>query len=166
MSCEHAPTPVSFGTPSPASSARLVTPGWNSYHSQKWGYTIGYPASWYELGNLGAPDTEQYFANRKDIRQPMGMGADGVFVAVSMVSGQCRAVPPGSVDGTAQLMVDGHPVTRVTGLLGQPEAYWSSYASVPKGANCFAFAFIFGSKTARDANLQITDQMLTSFTTS
>jgi hypothetical protein len=169
--CGQPTSPASFGTPSPASSARLespVTHGWNSYHSQKWGYTINYPASWYDLGNLGAPDKEQYFANRKDIGLPMGMGADGVFFNLSVLSGQCRAAPPGDIDGTAQLTVEGQPITRVTGFLGPPrsEVFWASDASVPKGTNCFAFAFVFGGKAARDANLRITDQMISSFTTS
>jgi hypothetical protein len=96
------------------------------------------------------------------------MGADGVFFNLSVLSGQCRAAPPGDIDGTAQLTVEGQPVTRVTGFLGPPrsEVFWGSYASVPKGTNCFAFAFVFGGKAARDANLRITDQMISSFTTS
>ena len=142
--------------------------GWRGYHSEKWGYTIDYPASWFDLGNLGAPDTEKYFANRKDIGSPMGMGADGVLFSLSRLTGQCRAAPPGNVDGAAQLTVDGQAVTRITGLLGPPqqERFWSAYTAIPKGADCFALWFNFGSKGARDANLRTVDQVITSFTTS
>jgi hypothetical protein len=141
---------------------------WSSYHSEKLGYTIDYPASWYDLGNLGAPDTEMYFADEKSIGSPIGMDSHGVFFALSTVTGACRAAPPGKVDATAQLNVDGRTVTRVSGFLGPPqsEVYWGSYASLPKGANCFGFAFFFGSKSTRDANLRITDQIIGSFTTS
>ncbi len=172
LSCGQPGSPASPETSSPASSTRLESPpataGWNSYHNQKWGYAINYPPSWYDLGDLGAPDTERYFANRKDIRSPMGIGADGILFSLSMLSGGCRGAPPGDIDGSARLMVDGQFVTRVTGLLGPPrsEAFWSSYSSVPKGTNCYAFVFTFGGKATRDANLQITDQMVGSFTTS
>jgi hypothetical protein len=141
---------------------------WNAYHSSISGYTIDYPAAWYDLGNLGAPDTERYFANDKTIGSPIGMDSQGVMLALSTETGSCRVPPPGTVDDTAQLTVDSQTVTRISGFLGPPqsEVYWGSYASVPKGTNCFGFAFIFGSKSARDANLRITDLIISSFTTS
>lgn len=141
---------------------------WNGYHSEKWGYTVDYPATWYDLPNLGAPGTEKYFANEKHIGSPIGMDGGGVFFALSTVTGSCRAAPPGDIDHTAQLTVDGQTVTRVSGFLGpqQSEVYWGSYASVPKGDRCFGFAFIFGSKPARDSNLRISDEIITSFTAS
>jgi hypothetical protein len=141
---------------------------WSGYHSKKWRYTIDYPSTWYDLGNLGAPDTETYFANEKNIGSPIGMDSQGVFFALSSVTGACRAAPPGNVDDTAQLTLAGQAVTRVSGFLGPPqsEVYWGSYASIPKGSNCFGFAFIFGSKPSRDTNLRITDQIISSFTTS
>ena len=122
----------------------------------------------YDLGNLGAPDTEKYFANQKNIGSPIGMDSQGVFFALSTVTGSCRTAPPGNVDATAQVSVDGQTVTRVSGFLGPPqsEVYWGSYASIPKGTNCFRFAFFFGSQSTRDANLRITDQIISSFTTS
>jgi hypothetical protein len=141
---------------------------WNGYRSDKWGYTVDYPASWYDLSNLGAPDTEEYFANEQSIGSPVGMDSQGVFFALNIETGSCRAAPPGNVDATTQLTVDGQTVTRISGFLGPPqsEVYWSSFASIPKTTSCFGFAFIFGSKAARDADLQITDQIISSFTTS
>jgi hypothetical protein len=141
---------------------------WNSYHSERWGYTVDYPATWYDLGTLGAPDTEKYFANEKSIGSPIGMDSQGVLFVLSTVTGSCRAAPPGKVDATAQLDVDGQIVPRVSGFLGPPqsEVYWGSYASIPKGTNCFGFAFVFGSQSTRDANLRITDQIISSFTAS
>jgi hypothetical protein len=96
------------------------------------------------------------------------MDSAGAFFALSTVAGSCRAAPPGNVDSTAQLTVDGRTVTRVSGFLGasQSEVFWSSYASIPSGPNCFGFAFIFGSKSARDSNLRTSDNMISSFMTS
>jgi len=141
---------------------------WSSYHSEKWGYTIDYPATWYDLGKLGGPDTETYFANEKNVGSPIGMDSQGVFFALGTVAGSCPAAPPGNVDSTAQLTVDGQTVTRISGFLGpaQSEAYWGSYASISKATNCFGFAFVFGSKSTRDANIRIADQIIGSFTTS
>jgi hypothetical protein len=141
---------------------------WHHFHSEQFGYSVDYPPDWYDLPNQGAPETEKYFGSKKDIGAPLGMQADEVLLSLSTLNGGCRAAPPGNVDGTAQLTVNGKAVTRVTGFLGPPqsEAWWGSYASVPKGTNCFAFSFVFGGKAARDANLRITDQMISSFTTS
>lgn len=141
---------------------------WNGYHSERWGYTLDYPASWYDLSNFGAPDSEKYFANESGLGSPIGMDSSGAFVAVSVISGSCRKPPPGNVDSTVQLSVDGQTVTRVSGFLGPPrsEVYWSSYAFVPLGTNCYGLACFFGSKTARDSNLRITDEIIRSFTTS
>jgi hypothetical protein len=140
---------------------------WNGYRSAQWGYILDYPARWYDLSNLGAPDTEKYFANQKDIGSPIGMDSAGAFFALSTGAGSCRAAPPGNVDSTVQLTVNGQSVTRVSGFLGPPqsEVFWSSYASVPSGSNCFGFAFIFGSKSARDSNLRTSDEIISSFTT-
>jgi hypothetical protein len=139
---------------------------WSAYRSEKWGYTIDYPASWYDLSNLGGPDTDEYFANEKGAASPIGMDTEGIFFVLSRVSGPCRAAPPGTVDSTAQLTSDGQTVVRVSGFLGPPqsEVYWSAYASIAKGTSCFGFAFIFGSKAVRDANLSVTDQVVSSFT--
>ena len=141
---------------------------WTGYHSAKWGYTIDYPSSWFDLPDLAAPDTDKYFANEKDLGSPIGMDSPGVFFAVSRVAGSCRPIPPGNVDDTAHLTVAGQTITRVSGYLGhaQSEAFWSSYASIPSGANCFALVAAFGSKAARDANLHVADLIITSFTTS
>jgi hypothetical protein len=74
----------------------------------------------------------------------------------------------GKVDGTTELVVDGQFVTRVTGFFGPPagEIYWGADAAIPKATYCFNFEFFFGTKTTRDLNLSVTDQVITSFTTS
>ncbi len=95
---------------------------WNGYHSDQWGYTLDYPANWYDLSNLGPTDTEKYFANEKDIGSPIDMDSAGAFFALSTVAGSCRAAPPGNVDSTAQLTVDGQTVTRVSGFLGASQS--------------------------------------------
>ena len=139
---------------------------WNGYHGDLWSYTLDYPASWYDLSTPGGPDTEKYFGNERDIASPIGMDSAGAFFALSVAS-SCRAAPSGNVDNTAQLTVNGQTVTRVSGFLGPPqsEVFWSSYASVPSDSNCFGFAFIFGSKSARDSNLRMSDEIISSFTT-
>ena len=95
------------------------------------------------------------------------MDSSGALFALSVLTGPCRTAPPGSVDSTVKLTVDGQTATRVSGFMGPPqsEAFWSSYVSLPSGSRCFQFAFVFGSKSARDANLVITDQIVTSFST-
>jgi hypothetical protein len=129
---------------------------------------VDYPATWYDIPNFGAPDTDKYFANEKDVGSPIALDQAGLFVVVVADAGSCRSTPPGTVDGTAQLKAGGKTVTRVTGFLGPPQgdADWQAFASVPGGAHCFSLEFFFGSKAARDANLPTTDQVITTFRTS
>jgi hypothetical protein len=157
------------GAPAPAQSESTPSAaGWTTYHSPKWGYSLAYPPGWFELPNNGAPDTETYFGNEPNIGSPLAMNKDGIFFDVSVATGSCRPAPSGTVDDTAQLHVDGQTVTRVSGLFGpaQSEAFWSSYAALAKGARCFGFDVIFGGKPARDKNVHLTDQMISSFRTS
>ena len=164
------PTPpatasASVEVPSPGATPSGPRFGWNRIHSDKWGYTLDYPAAWYDQGTLGAPDSERYFANRKSIGAPINMGTTGLFVSLSRIQGACPGAPIGTVDKTKQLTVGDRAVTRVSGRLGGAEAYWSAYAGVPDATVCYNFAFIFGSKATRDANLQIVDEMVSSFRT-
>jgi len=141
---------------------------WLTYHSDKWGYSIAYPNSWHILPNQGAPDTELYVGNEGNIGAPLEMDKTAVLFEVSAQSGSCQATPADKVDSTAQLTVDGKAVKRKSGFFGgsASEAFWGSQAAVPAGTGCFGFSVIFGSKSARDANLGTTDRMIASFKTS
>jgi hypothetical protein len=146
-----------------------LTP-WTSYRSDRSGYTVDYPASWYALGTLGAPDSNRYFANRADVSSPLGMDAGGAFLRINADTGPCVAPPRVAVDGTAQLRVGGQSVARITGFVGSAqnadgEGFWAAYADVPVTGGCFEISFIFGGKAARDANLRTADQIVGSFTT-
>lgn len=54
---------------------------WDNYSSTKYGYSIKYPSTWFNLPNYGAPDTDKYFSN-KNIGAPLEMGLDGIWITI------------------------------------------------------------------------------------
>src|ERR1700694_3099629 len=63
------------------SSPPTATSDWSTYTSSKWGYTVKYPANWYDLPNSGAPDTDKYFSNQ-NVTTPAQMDQSGVLVTI------------------------------------------------------------------------------------
>src|SRR5260370_38581093 len=103
---------------------------WSSYHSEKWGYTIDYPATWYDLGKLGGPDTETYFANEKNVGSPIGMDSQGAFFAHGTWANTSPGAPPDNVDATAPSAHDAPRGPRIIALLQRehPQACAASRA--------------------------------------
>src|SRR5690349_19757752 len=65
------------------SGSHTAQPGWKTYISARWGYSIDYPTSWYDLPNHGAPDTQKYFSN-ENVGAPLQMSASGVWETIDV----------------------------------------------------------------------------------
>lgn len=57
------------------------TVDWNNYSNSKYGYSIKYPKTWFNLPNYGAPDTDKYFSN-ENVGSPLEMGSDGIWITI------------------------------------------------------------------------------------
>ena len=149
-------------TPSDKTPASPST-GWNTYTSATWGYSVSYPATWYNLPNSGAPDTDKYFSN-ENVSAPLQMTNAGIWLTIRTMSGACPP-PQGRIDGEAHLTVGGRSVTRTYGYFGPPgaESGWTIDAAVTRGSRCFTFGYFALTQPARDNNLDITGRMITSF---
>src|SRR5207245_11336928 len=64
-------------------SSQTSAPAWRSFSSPEYGYSISYPPTWFDLGSAGAPASEHYFSNRKDLGSPGEMRPGDVSVEVS-----------------------------------------------------------------------------------
>jgi len=78
--------PAAVASPSPTPSATPTgtpdpTANWPTYMSTNWGYTVKYPATWYDLPNSGAPDADKYFSNQK-VANPAQMEPGGVWLTI------------------------------------------------------------------------------------
>ena len=67
-------------------------PGWKTYISTRWGYSIDYPTGWYDL-HSGAPDTQKYFSN-ENVGAPLQMSASGVYETIDVEPNQKRTLCP------------------------------------------------------------------------
>ena len=143
------------GTPAPA--------GWITYTHLKWGYSLWYPASWFDLDTFGAPDTQKYFSNER-VGAPLQVDSAGIWLTIAVADGVCPS-PATPGPGQKQLMVGGQLVTRTSGHFAPPgaEGGWTIGADVPGRGACFSFRYIAQTQEARDANLDIADQMISSF---
>ena len=158
-------------TPSPHScsgeaATPRASPGWITYSSLAWCFALDYPASWYDLPNLGAPHTDKYFSN-EDVGGPLYLTAAGIFLVVSITHGDCPAawMKNYRIDGESTLIVAGTPVRRTYGFLAPPqsESGWIIHAAVARSSNCYTIEFITLSRSARDSNLATADRIITSF---
>lgn len=137
--------------------------GWMRYTHPKWGYALWYPSTWFELDSFGPRDTAKYFANER-VGAPLELDAKGIWLTISVADGACPA-PPSPASGQKQVLVGGQPVTRTSGHSAPPagEGAWTIGADVPESAKCFSFRYMASTQEARDANLDIADQMISSF---
>ncbi len=152
-------------TPSPS---RTAQPGWKTYVSARWGYSIDYPGDWYNLANFGPPDTQKYFSN-ENVGAPLEMTARGVWETIEV-----RAHPTGScsppyvsmyVIRQSSTTVDSVATTRYVINLTRSgsEAAYISGVWVMHSGSCYSIQFLSSTPSARDANAGVADQTIASF---
>jgi hypothetical protein len=160
------PTASVVATASP-SVRHTAQPGWKTYISARWGYSIDYPTGWYDL-HSGAPDTQKYFSN-ENVGAPLQMSASGVYetitigpnqsepCAASWVSSMSIRQSPITLDGvsTIRYVVNFTPTgTEPSFLVG----VW-----VGHDGSCYDITFQSKNPSARDANIDVDSQVLASF---
>jgi hypothetical protein len=159
------PTPLPT---TPASPSPMARSGWKTYVSARWGYSIDYPGDWYDLGNAGAPDTEQYFSN-ETAGAPLGMTAQGVFETIEVQSISTRPCPPPYVSQwvirRSAISVDGVETTlyviNMTPTGAEP-AYMAG-VWVTHGGACYSIQFLSLNPETRDTNTSVLAQAIASF---
>jgi hypothetical protein len=167
-------TPISAATPSPSPSASAtataspsataVPAGWHGYVSPRWLYSLGYPATWYDLPNYGDPsDVAHKSFSNQNVGAPLEMESGGVWFGISVKS------PPGSSCGTSSganvdavpITIDGEAATKY--LTKAPNYQSSMWASVTHLSWCYEFTFITYSQTTRDQNMSDMNAIVASF---
>ncbi|TMD19230.1 MAG: hypothetical protein E6I98_08840 [Chloroflexi bacterium] len=148
-------------SPSSAPTSPTSTPmaWWSTYSSKMWGYSFKFPPEWTDLGDLGAGKTEEYLSN-VPVGSPEGLDSNGIFLAISIhqFSGRACAqhgLANATVDRQDAIDVDGLSATLyiLSGQLPYMEL------NLEKDTYCYMFSFVFGSRSARDAN-ESTAQMI------
>jgi PsbP-like protein len=150
--------------PSPGHTAQ---PGWKTYVSARWGYSIDYPSDWFDLANFGAPDTEKYVSN-ENVGAPLEMSSHGVWETVEVQSNP-TACPPSYVSTyvvrQSPTTVDGVATTRyvINQTPSGAEAAYLIGVWVTHGGSCYSIQFVSLTPSARDANADVADQTIASF---
>jgi len=150
----------------PTASTQVDTSSWKTYSHAKWGYTFRYPSQWYELGTLGAPDTEEYLSNEK-VGSPISLSPTGVFVAISIhnstSSSDCslHGVPtnPTAIDRTESVSIDGNATSLYA--IGGGEPYLQLNAM--RGNYCHMFSFVFRTVSVRDSTEPVVQALVATF---
>jgi sugar lactone lactonase YvrE len=150
------------------SASHAAQPGWKTYVSGRWGYSIDYPSDWYDLPNSGAPDTQKYFSNEK-VGAPLQMTDHGVWETIEVQPNSSGSCAPGSapkyVIRQSATTVDGEAATRYVIDMtpsGGERAYIIS-AWVMHGGSCYSIQFLSQTAPTRDANAGLADQAIASF---
>jgi hypothetical protein len=153
-------------TAAPTTSSQIDTATWKNYSSPKWGYALRYPAQWFELGTLGAPDTEEYLANER-AGSPMSLSPTGVFVAISVhssgSSSECSShgLPssPAAIDRMEPVSISGVSTNLYAIAGGEPYFQLNAF-----NANyCYMLSFVFRSASVRDSTEPIVQALIGSF---
>jgi len=143
-------------------SSQPSAPAWRSFSSPEYGYSISYPPTWFDLGSAGAPASEHYFSNRKDLGSAVQMRPGDVSVEVSAdcQSGVSRNAV---LIRKADLVVGGIPTTRYVVSASTIEGpVFMAVATVEKRPSCYRFLMLARSQGAVESNLADFDQMLNS----
>src|SRR3989442_2672268 len=92
-------------------SSQTSAPAWRSFSSPEYGYSISYPPTWFDLGSGGAPASEHYFSNRKELGAPVEMrpGEMSVEASPDCQSGVSRKT---MFISKSHMVVGGSPTTR------------------------------------------------------
>lgn len=149
-------------TSSPTSSETSPSPGWKTYRSAKWGYTVIYPDAWLDLPNFGAPDSEKYFSN-ENVGSVRELDSSGVFFAISvnaMIGQACpyHERPPTEISRQLDVTVDGNAAKLdVVDSQADFELY------IVHAGYCYRFVYFFRSLTTRDATEDSAIRMFSGF---
>ena len=144
------------------SCSQPSAPAWRSFSSAEYGYSISYPPTWFDLGSAGAPASEHYFSNRKDLGSAVQMRPGDVSVEVSpdCQSGVSRNA---MLISKSDLVVGGIPTTRYVVSASTIEGpVFMAVATVEKRPSCYRFLMLARSQGAVESNLADFDQMLNS----
>jgi hypothetical protein len=166
------PPPVSAATPSPSlsasatasPSATAVPAGWHGYVSPRWLYSLGYPATWYDLPNYGDPSdvADKAFSNQ-NVPAPLAMESGGVWfnISVKPQPGSSCGSSSGADAVAVPITIDGEATTKY--LTKAPFWQGSVRASVTHLSWCYQFTFLTSSQTTSDQNMSDMDAILASF---
>src|SRR5438552_13679865 len=144
------------------SCSQPSAPAWRSFSSPEYGYSISYPPTWFDLGGAGAPASEHYFSNRKDLGSPVEMRPGDVSVEVSpdCQSGVSRNA---TFIRKADMVVGGIPTTRYVVSASTIEGpVFMAVATVEQRPYCYRVLMLARSPGAVESNLADFDQMLKS----
>lgn len=161
------PTASVAATATPSVS-HTAAPGWKTYSSVRWGYSIDYPTSWYDLPNHGAPDTQKYFSN-ETVGAPLQMSASGVWETIDVEPNQSEPCTPPWASSMAvrqsPITLDGVSTTRyvVNFTPSGTEASYMVGVWDGHGGRCYGITFQSNNPSARDANIDVDDQAIASF---
>ena len=174
MSCggtqaTSSPSVASSVSPSAAPSpGHTAQPGWKTYVSARWGYSIDYPSDWYDLANFGAPDTQKYFSN-ENVGAPLEMSAHGVWETIEVQSNSSGSCPPSYVSkyvlGQSPTTIDSLTTTRyvINMTPSGAEAAYIIGVWVTHAGSCYSIQFLSSMPSTRDANAEVADQTMASF---
>ena len=142
--------------------------GWKTFTNRRWGYSLRYPPSWYDLGNAGV-DTQSNLSNQS-VGAPLAMTSGGVFLSADVDTG-ARAcfdaqVEPGPVDRRVPVVLGGVDTTLDASSPGPGahEAVWAITTSALISGVCYHLAFITYDRQTRDASLPVAEAIVGSFT--
>src|SRR5438876_8602957 len=143
-------------------SSPTSAPAWRSFSSPEYGYSISYPPTWFDLGSEGAPASEHYFSNRKDLGSPVEMRPGDVSVEVSpdCQSGVSRNA---MLISKSDMVVGGIPTTRyVVSASTIDGPVFMAVATVVKRPYCYRVLMLAKNQGAVESNLADFDRMLKS----
>ncbi len=152
-------------TPSPSHAAQ---PGWKTYVSARWGYSIDYPGDWYNLANFGAPDTQKYFSN-ENVSAPLTMTPRGVWETIEVQPNLAGSCPPSYVSRyvirqSPTRVGDVATIRYVINLTPSgAEAAYIIGVWVPHSGSCYSIQFLSSTPSTRDASTGVADQTIASF---
>ncbi len=160
----HGSQTASFEGPGapPASQAD----NWATYSSDKWGYSLKYPAGWHNLQNFGAPDSHKYFSS-EDVPTPLMMSPRGVWLTVATKPLSATDCSRQNILGRRIRSIGSVPLSGSQGTRyvtdpqgGAREDGWTVTFNLARRGLCFEFVVVSLEQATRDTNLPLADAIL------
>jgi hypothetical protein len=128
------------------------TVNWKTYASPKWGYTLRYPETWFEIDFQTLPDSQKYFTNQKGAGAPIELRGDGFLMWITTTNRTGKACQLRDLNGTIERQVDviADGVPSKLNVLSQ-DIYAGLIMNLERQGYCYSFGFVFRTKLARDA---------------